>query len=93
MEMIDLATAASGLNVLILIALISVYARNYLKLKTNFGLGLMLFAALLLLHNLAAVYFQVMMIMYYTSEVAGFALILNVLEALGLAILAYISLK
>jgi hypothetical protein len=93
MEMIDLATAASGLNVLILIALISVYAKNYIKIKTNFGLGLMLFAALLLLHNLAAVYFQVMMIMYYTSEVAGFAFILNVLEALGLAVLAYISLK
>jgi hypothetical protein len=93
MEMIDLATIASGLNVVILVALISVYAKNYLKLRTNFGLGLTLFAALLLLHNLAAVYFQVMMIMYYTSEVAGFAFILNVLEALGLGALAYISLR
>ncbi|HSB46897.1 MAG TPA: hypothetical protein VLD37_02700 [Candidatus Bilamarchaeum sp.] len=93
MEMIDLATLASALNVVILAALIYVYARNYLKLKSNFGLGLMLFASLLLLHNLAAVYFQVMMIMYYTTEVAGFAFVLNVLEALGLSILAYISLR
>ena len=93
MEMIDLATIVSAINVLMLLTLISVYAKNYLKMRTNIGLGLILFASLLLLHNLAAVYFQVSMIMYYTSEVAGFAFILNVLEALGLAILAYISLK
>ena len=93
MEMIDLATIVSGLNVVILLALIYVYAKNYISMRTKFGLGLILFASLLLLHNLAAVFFQVSMIMYYTSEVAGFAFILNVLEALGLAALAYISLK
>jgi hypothetical protein len=33
------------------------------------------------------------MIMYYTDEVASFALILNVLETLGLAVLSYITYK
>lgn len=93
MQTIDVATIVSALNVVFLLSLIYIYASNYLKLKSNFGLGLLLFAVLLLLQNLAALYFQLMMIMYYSSAVAGFALVLNSLESLGLACLVYISWK
>jgi hypothetical protein len=93
METIDFATVLTSLNVLLLLSLIYVYVSNYVKLRSRFALGLLLFALLLLLQNLAALYFQLMMIMYYTNEVAGFALVLNALEALGLACLVYISWK
>ena len=93
METIDLATVVSAANVVLLLSLLYIYASNYLKLRSRFALGLALFAFLVLLKNVAALYYQLMMVMYYTGQVAGIALMLNGLEALGLAVLVYISWK
>lgn len=93
MEELDLATLVSIVNIILLIGLLFVYVKNYLKMKATFSLGLILFASLLLIQNLGAVYSQIAMIEFYSKPIAGFAFILNVLEALGLASLAYISWK
>ena len=93
METIELCSIFSVFNVILLLSLIYIYVSNYLKLKSTFALGLILFAVLLILHNLAALYFQLMMVMYYTEQVAGFAMVLNALETLGLVCLVYISWK
>ncbi|MEW6722335.1 MAG: hypothetical protein AB1324_03670 [Candidatus Micrarchaeota archaeon] len=93
MAMLDFATILSFVNVLLLLSLAYVYVSNYMKVRSKIGLGLIFFAGLMLLQNLAAIYFQFMMIMYYTDEVASFALILTLLETLGLACLAYITWK
>lgn len=93
MGMLDIATVFNVVNVVLLVSLFYVYITNYMKVRTRFGLGLILFAMLLLIRNAVAVYFQLLMIMYYTDEVASFALILNVLETLGLAVLSYITYK
>ena len=93
MEMIHLATLVSAVNAVLLVSLIYVYASNYLKMKSNFALGLMMFASMFLIQNLTAIYCQVMMIEYYTPEMTGISLALNSLESVGLAALAYISWK
>ncbi len=93
MESIDLATIISIANVLMSISLLYVYIKNYLKMKLPFTLGLIIFAAIFLLQNLAAIYFQFAMIMYYTKDVAEFALVINTLECLGLASLVYVTYK
>lgn len=93
METVDLATIVSILNVVLLISLLWIYVKGYKIMKSKFALGLILFAGLLLIQNLMAIYFQFAMIMYYSAEVAGFALILNGLEALALISLGYISWK
>ncbi len=93
METLDFATIINGLNILLLLALLFVYIKNYLSMRSNFGLGLIFFALLLLIHNIVAVYSQISMIMYYSSEVAGFAFLLNVLQSLALAVLVYITWK
>jgi hypothetical protein len=93
METVDIATIVSVLNVLFLVSLMYIYLANYLKMKTRFGLGLLIFGAMLMLQNLAALYCQLNMVMYYTAEVASVALVLNSLECVGLAALVYISWK
>ncbi|MBI5224062.1 hypothetical protein HY990_06610 [Candidatus Micrarchaeota archaeon] len=93
MESIDFATIISIANVLMSILLLYVYIKNYLKMKLSFTLGLIIFALLFFVHNLVAVYFQFAMIMYYTKDVASFALTLNFLEMIGLMSLVYITYK
>ncbi|MGV8085020.1 MAG: hypothetical protein ACP5N9_02080 [Candidatus Bilamarchaeum sp.] len=91
MESIDLATIISAANALMSLSLLYIYIKNYLKMRLPFTLGLILFAAIFLIQNLAAIYFQFAMIMYYTESVAHFALVLNVLEFIGLASLVHVT--
>lgn len=93
MESIDISTLVCVLNAILSISLLYVYIRNYFKLRMPFTLGLIIFASIFLLQNLVAIYFQLAMIMYYTSEVANIALILNLLESIGLISLFYVTYK
>lgn len=93
MEMMDYANALNLLNVLLSLGLLYIYLRNYRVVKSVFSLGLMFFASMILVQNAAALYFQTMMIDYYSMEVAGFAFILTALQAVGLAVLLYVTWK
>ncbi len=93
MEPIDFSTLFCFVNALLSLSLIYVYLRNYLKLRMPFTLGLLIFAFVFLIQNLVAIYFQFAMIMYYTSEVANIALILNLLETVALLSLCYVTYK
>ncbi len=93
MEVIDFATALTILNVLLLLILTSVYLKNCKKIKCSFSFGLVFFALFFLLHNLLAIYFHVSMIEYYSKDIAQYELLLNVIQALGLGTLVYVTLK
>lgn len=57
MTAVQLATVIlAGLNCLLAIALAWVYLKNHLEMKSPFTLGLLAFAAFLLVHNALAVY-------------------------------------
>ncbi len=81
----------SGLNALILVSLIYVYAQNYQKLNSKFSLGLLIFASILLLENVLAFYFNWTMMGLYAEKVAQQGLILRSLETASLVILGYIT--
>ncbi|MFB6224571.1 MAG: hypothetical protein ABEH86_12985 [Haloarcula sp.] len=53
---LDLARVASAANVLLLLALGAVWARNYLRLHSKHTLGMFLFAAILCIENGFALY-------------------------------------
>ena len=93
MAFMGLVNVVSILNALMLFILLYVYIRNYKAIKSKFSLGLILFGLLFLIQNLVAIYFQTAMVDYYSKEVADFALILNILEALGFAALLYVTWK
>lgn len=83
----------SGINAMILVSLIYVYAKNYQKLNSKFSLGLLIFASILLIENILAFYFNWTMMGLYAEKVAQQGLILRSLETASLIILGYITLR
>lgn len=81
------------INAVLLISLLFVYVNNYLQMKTVFGLGLILFASVLLLQNLIAVYFHFAMVEFYSSEVLEHAAIINFVQMTALIIINWVTWK
>ncbi len=88
-----LDTLVSLGNIVLLLLLLYVYWGNYRKIKSNFTLGLIMFAGLLLLQNIL---FSSFLLFHQAFRVADLGLplfILNITEFLALAILLYITWK
>jgi hypothetical protein len=90
-----LATALSVLNSLALGGLLVVWLRNYRTFRTPMTLGLVAFAAVLLVENLVAVYFffsmQSLFAMSTTAETAVLAM--RGLQSVALAFLTYVTMQ
>ena len=93
MEPLTLASIVNVINIIILLVLLHLYVRNYNTLKAPFTLGLIVFASFFLLHNLIALSLQFTMSSYYNEDVAGYAILIHILEMLGFATLLYVSRK
>ncbi|TMA06914.1 MAG: hypothetical protein E6J93_00545 [Methanobacteriota archaeon] len=87
--MIDLVLA--GASIAVLIGLLYIYVGNYRGLRSPFSAGLIVFAALFLVENLAAMYFYVAMSEWAGAGVAVPMLALNAAELVGFATLLYVS--
>lgn len=86
--MVDAARVAAGLNILLLIGLLTVWVRNYRAVAGSILLGLIVFGVLLLAENAVALYF------YSTAPAmpplaVEFMMLLQVLETVGIAALFY----
>jgi hypothetical protein len=91
--MITVATAFAGLNVLLLAVLGTVWIRNYQTFRSPLILGLIAFAVVMAIENLASIYFFFSMGMLYSGSpkaqlfVAG----LRSLEFVALLFLTYVT--
>lgn len=88
--MLDIARVAAGVNILLLVGLLGIWGRNYRQMAAPILLGLILFGVLLLAENVIALYF------YFTapampSLAVQFMMILQVLEAIGVSVLFYVT--
>jgi hypothetical protein len=88
--MLDIARVAAGVNILLLVGLLGIWVRNYRQMAAPILLGLILFGVLLLAENVIALYF------YFTapampSLAVQFMMILQVLEAIGVSVLFYVT--
>ncbi|MDQ5868650.1 MAG: hypothetical protein M3530_02855 [Thermoproteota archaeon] len=88
----DLSAAISIANVALLIALLTVYIRIYRSSKAVFTLGLVFFAAMLMLHNLIAVYAYFAMAPLYHEGLLPFFVVIHVAELAGIAALLKVTL-
>lgn len=79
-------------NIAVLIALLVLYARVYRSSKASFTVGLILFASLLMLHNVIAVYGYFIMEPLYAPALAPYFLAIHVAELGGLLVLLRITL-
>ncbi len=80
-----------AISSLLLLALLHVYYRNYKAIKAKFTLGLLVFAALLLLQNIVGMYYRFTMMNFYNIEAAAGVALIRGIEAVALAVLLYIS--
>jgi len=92
--MIDLVLA--GASVAVLVGLLYVYGTNFRTLRAPLSLGLLIFAALFLVGNLAAMYFYIfwnesLSGTDFGADVAMPMMILNTVELVGFVTLFYVS--
>ncbi|MFD1632365.1 hypothetical protein ACOZ4L_06175 [Haloplanus ruber] len=86
--MVDAARIAAGVNIVLLLGLLSIWIRNYRAVPGGVLRGLILFGTLLLAENVVALYF------YFNAPAmpplaVEVMMILQVLEAVGIAVLFY----
>jgi hypothetical protein len=96
---IDLARVATGLNLLLLALLASVWVRNYRRVRSKHTLGMVVFAALLFAENGFALYFYQLdpvLSVWFSTQVPDPAwqamLLFHVLETLAIGFLAWVTL-
>ncbi|WP_254839120.1 hypothetical protein [Natronomonas marina] len=90
-----IASGLSAVSVVLLLGLIAVWVRNYRTFRTPLTLGLIAFAAVLLVENLLAVYFFFSTGMLYSGDpIAQRALLsLRALQLFALAVLTYVTMQ
>ena len=94
MNTLDVANVAlAGLNLVIALVLAVVYWRNHRTLRSPFTLGLMLFAAFLILHNSIAVSDYWTMMKVYDARTSTVMLVENALLAASSGALVVATLR
>ena len=87
----NITTFLTGISTLLLLGLLYIYYKNLKKIKSNFTIGLFIFALLFLVQNLVSLYYYITMMKYYAPEVEIHVFILTLLQAIGFAILLKIT--
>lgn len=96
---LNAARAAAGVNVLLLLALGSVWLRGYRSHGASHTLGLLVFAALLLIQNLLWLYFYLLhpkfidWFLVTSTDVQIGVTLLCALELVALAFLSWITFR
>jgi len=82
----------SAISIIVLAGLLLVYANNFRSIKSTFSVGLVLFAILFLVQNIAAIALYLSMATQdYGLAVAMPMLALNIAELTGFGVLFWIS--
>lgn len=86
-----LGMAIHVINIILVLALLYIYLQNYRQLKTKLTGGLVLFAAFFLAQGLMNLYFDASMVMYQSASAEMASLVLEIIKAVGFAVLVWIS--
>lgn len=96
--LVTAAQVAVGINVLLLLGLCWVWGRNYAQLRSKHTLGMLVFAMLLLIENVFALYYYLVdptLSAWFSTNVppeAWYAMLLfHVLETLALLFLSWVT--
>ena len=89
--LMDISSIASIANVVILVMLIAVYANIYRKIRATFTIGLMVFAGMLLLHNVIAIYGYFAMAPLYSNDLLPYFVGIHIAELAGLIALLKVA--
>ncbi len=93
LDPIHLAIGFRLVNLVLLAYLIYFYSRSFRKIRSSFTTGLLFFSAILFLQNLSAVFFRLLSGADISDEVSVQNTVLNLMQAMGLSSLVYITRK
>ena len=82
--LMDVSFAVSMINTVILVVLLAVYANIYRKTGATFTIGLMVFAGMLMLHNIIAIYGYFAMAPLYSDDLLPYFVGIHIAELAGL---------
>jgi hypothetical protein len=90
-----IASALSGLNIALLVALVAVWWRNYRQFGTPLTLGLVAFALVLAVENVVAIGFFFSSGMLYAASASAQAAVLamRALQFVALVALTYVTMR
>ncbi len=88
-----LSNIFTGINFLLALVLFGLYLKIYLRTRSSFTLGLLLFAGLFVVQNAVAFYFFITMMPYFVPQVASYVLSLTLLQTIAFIILNLITWK
>ncbi|MFL6309295.1 MAG: hypothetical protein ACJ70N_07050 [Nitrososphaera sp.] len=89
--LMDISSLVSMANMAILISLLVVYSRIYIKTKATFTIGLAVFASMLMLHNGIAIYGYFAMAPLYSDELLPYFVGIHIAELIGLIALLKVT--
>jgi hypothetical protein len=89
--LMDVSSIVSMANVAMLVALLAVYANIYSKTRATFTIGLMVFAGMLMLHNVIAVYGYFAMAPLYSDDLLPYFVGIHIAELGGLVALLKVT--
>jgi hypothetical protein len=89
--LMDVSSIVSIVNVAILVMLLAVYANIYRKIRATFTIGLIVFAGMLLLHNVIAIYGYFSMAPLYSNDLLPYFLGIHIAELAGLIALLKVA--
>ena len=89
--MMDISSTVSMVNMAILVTLLVVYANIYRKTGATFTIGLMVFAGMLMLHNVIAVYGYFAMAPLYSEDLLPYFVGIHIAELAGLIALLKVT--
>src|ERR671916_467796 len=89
--LMDVSSVVSMSNAVILVVLLAVYANIYRKTKATFTIGLMVFAGMLMLHNIIAMYGYCTMAPLYSGSLLPFFVGIHIAELAGLLALLKVT--
>lgn len=89
--LMDISSIVSMASMAILVVLLAVYGRIYNKTGATFTIGLMIFASMLMLHNVIAVYGYFAMAPLYSDELLPYFVGIHIAELAGLIALLKVT--
>jgi hypothetical protein len=89
--LMDVSSIVSTVNMVILVLLLAVYANIYRKTGATFTVGLIVFAGMLMLHNLIAIYGYFAMAPLYSENLLPYFVGIHIAELAGLIALLKVT--
>jgi membrane-bound metal-dependent hydrolase YbcI (DUF457 family) len=89
--LMDVSSVVSMINTAILVVLLAVYANIYRKTGAAFTIGLMVFAGMLMLHNIIAIYGYFAMAPLYSDDLLPYFVGIHIAELAGLIALLKVT--